>query len=82
MSTNRSVLRTKKAIRQGFIELLSEKQSIEKITIIELTDRANIVRSTFIAIMMIFMQLLRKFKMKFLMHLRKQWFVMLKKEMI
>ena len=47
MSTNRSVLRTKKAIRQGFIELLSEKQSIEKITIIELTDRANIVRSTF-----------------------------------
>lgn len=47
MSTNRSVLRTKKAIRQAFIELLSEKQSIDKITIIELTDRANIVRSTF-----------------------------------
>ena len=47
MSTNRSVLRTKKAIRGAFIELLSEKQSIDKITIIELTDRANIVRSTF-----------------------------------
>lgn len=47
MTTNRSVLRTKKAIRQAFIELLSEKKSIDKITIIELTDRANIVRSTF-----------------------------------
>lgn len=47
MTTNRSVLRTKKAIRQAFIELLSEKKSIEKITIIELTDKANIVRSTF-----------------------------------
>lgn len=47
MSTNRSVIRTKKAIRQAFIELLSEKQTIDKITIIELTDKANIVRSTF-----------------------------------
>lgn len=47
MTTNRSVLRTKKAIRQAFIELLSEKKSIERITIIELTDKANIVRSTF-----------------------------------
>ena len=32
MSINRSVLRTKKAIRQAFIDLLSEKQNIDKIT--------------------------------------------------
>jgi AcrR family transcriptional regulator len=47
MSTNRSVIRTKNAIRQAFIEFLSETQAIDKITIIELTDKANIVRSTY-----------------------------------
>ena len=44
---NRSVVRTKKAIRKVFLELLEEKQDIDKITVIELTNRVGIVRSTF-----------------------------------
>ena len=44
---NRSVVRTKKAIRKVFLELLEEKKDIDKITVIELTNRVGIVRSTF-----------------------------------
>lgn len=44
---NRSVIRTKKAIRKAFLELLEEKKDMDKITVIELTNRVGIVRSTF-----------------------------------
>ena len=46
---NRSVIRTKKGIRKVFIEMLAEKKDVNKITVIELTDRVGIVRSTFYA---------------------------------
>ena len=47
MKQNRSVIRTKKGIRKAFIELLGEKRSIDKISVMELTERVGIVRSTF-----------------------------------
>ena len=43
----RSTARTKKMIREAFVELLGEKKSIESITVGELVDRANIAKSTF-----------------------------------
>lgn len=43
----RSTARTKKMIREAFVELLGEKKSIESITIGELVERANIAKSTF-----------------------------------
>ena len=43
----RSAARTKKMIREAFVELLGEKKSIESITVGELVDRANIAKSTF-----------------------------------
>ena len=46
---NRSVIRTKKGIRKVFIEMLAEKKDVNKITVIELTERVGIVRSTFYA---------------------------------
>lgn len=45
---DRRVRKTKKALREGLIELLNEK-SIQNITVRELTDRADIHRSTFYA---------------------------------
>jgi len=45
---DRRVRKTKKALREGLIELLSEK-SIQNITVRELTDRVDIHRSTFYA---------------------------------
>ena len=47
MKLNRSVVRTKKGIRKAFIELLGEKKNIDKISVMELTERVGIVRSTF-----------------------------------
>ena len=47
MKQNRSVVRTKKGIRKAFIELLGEKKNIDKISVMELTERVGIVRSTF-----------------------------------
>ncbi|MCL2386679.1 MAG: TetR family transcriptional regulator C-terminal domain-containing protein [Defluviitaleaceae bacterium] len=45
---DRRVRKTKKALREGLIELLNEK-SIQNITIRELTDKVDIHRSTFYA---------------------------------
>ena len=45
---DRRVRKTKKALREGLVELLQEK-SIQNITVKELTDRADIHRSTFYA---------------------------------
>lgn len=47
MKQNRSVIRTKKGIRKAFIELLGEKKNVDKISVMELTERVGIVRSTF-----------------------------------
>ena len=43
----RSVVRTKKKIRTAFIELLGEKKNIGSITVSELSERADIAKSTF-----------------------------------
>jgi len=45
---DRRVRKTKKALREGLIELLNEK-SIQNITVKELTDKVDIHRSTFYA---------------------------------
>lgn len=45
---DRRVRKTKKALRDGLVELLHEK-SIQNITVRELTDRADVHRSTFYA---------------------------------
>lgn len=45
---NRNALRSKRLIRQAFVELLREK-TFEKITVKELVERADINRSTFYA---------------------------------
>lgn len=43
----RSVARTKKRIREAFIQLLGEKKNMEAITVSELAERADIAKSTF-----------------------------------
>ena len=43
----RNVVRTKKAIRETFIELLDEKNKTENISVSELCARADIAKSTF-----------------------------------
>lgn len=43
----RNVIKTKKAIRGALVELIKEKQAIEKITVAELAERADIAKSTF-----------------------------------
>lgn len=43
----RNVTKTKEVIRSTFSELLSEKKNMESVTVKELTDRANIAKSTF-----------------------------------
>jgi len=45
---DRRVRKTKRALREGFAELLTEK-SMQEITVRELTDKADIHRSTFYA---------------------------------
>ncbi len=47
MKQYRNSERTKKWIREAFVELLYEKKSIEKITITELVSRADITKTTF-----------------------------------
>ncbi len=44
---NNSSLKTKNTIKKVFAEMLSEKRELNKITITELTKRANISRATF-----------------------------------
>ncbi len=44
---NNSSVKTKKLIRKVFAEMLSEKRDINKLTVTELTRRANISRATF-----------------------------------
>lgn len=44
---NRSSIKTRALIKSTFAEMLSEKQSIDKITITELVKRADINRGTF-----------------------------------
>ena len=48
MKEDRRVRKTKRALREGLAELLTEK-SIQSITVRELTDKADIHRSTFYA---------------------------------
>ena len=43
----RNVIRTKKTIRKAFTELLEEKKDIEHISVRELTERADLSKSTF-----------------------------------
>jgi AcrR family transcriptional regulator len=47
MAEYRNSIRTKKAIKASFAELLSEKNDINKITVKELVERADISKSTF-----------------------------------
>lgn len=44
---NRNVRKSKKAIQKAFAELLSEKKDINKITVKEIVERADISKSTF-----------------------------------
>ncbi len=44
---NNSSLKTKKLIRKVFAEMLSEKKELNKVTVTELTRRADISRATF-----------------------------------
>lgn len=46
---NNSSVKTRKLIRDTFIQMLSEKREINKITVSALTERANISRATFYA---------------------------------
>ncbi|MCL2198266.1 MAG: TetR/AcrR family transcriptional regulator [Defluviitaleaceae bacterium] len=48
MSEDRRVRKTKKALRDGLVELLNEK-SLQSVTVRELTERADVHRSTFYA---------------------------------
>ena len=47
MKQYRNSQRTKKWIRRAFTELIAEKKSINKITVSELADRADITKTTF-----------------------------------
>lgn len=47
MKEYRNAVRTKKWIRQAFMELVSEKQDIDKISVTELAERADISKTTF-----------------------------------
>lgn len=49
MSENRNSRRSKKLIRESFIELLKEKKDINKISVKEIIDNADISKSTFYA---------------------------------
>lgn len=43
----RNVIKTKKAIKEAFADLVNEKKNIYKITVTELIERADIAKSTF-----------------------------------
>ena len=43
----RNVIKTKKAIKEAFADLINEKKEINKITVTELIERADIAKSTF-----------------------------------
>ena len=43
----RNVIKTKKAIKEAFVDLVNEKKDIYKITVTELIDKADIAKSTF-----------------------------------
>lgn len=47
MKQYRNAERTKKSIRRAFTELLSEKKSIDLVTVKELAERADITKTTF-----------------------------------
>lgn len=47
MKQYRNAERTKKWIRRAFTELVAEKRSIDKITVTELAERADITKTTF-----------------------------------
>ncbi|HBJ19331.1 MAG TPA: TetR/AcrR family transcriptional regulator, partial [Clostridiales bacterium] len=47
MKEYKNAQRTKKWIRDAFSELMAEKKSIEKITVTELAERADISKTTF-----------------------------------
>lgn len=47
MKQYRNAQRTKKWIRRAFTELIAEKKSIDKITVGELAERADITKTTF-----------------------------------
>lgn len=49
MSENRNSRRSKKLIRESFIELLKQKKDINKISVKEIIDNADISKSTFYA---------------------------------
>lgn len=44
MAEYRNSLRSKRLIRQAFAELMQEKQSIDKITVKEIIERADILK--------------------------------------
>lgn len=47
MKEYRNAIRSKKMIRKAFAELLSEKHDIDKVTVKEVVERADISKSTF-----------------------------------
>ena len=47
MKQYRNAERTEKWIRRAFIELISEKKTLNKITVNELAERADITKTTF-----------------------------------
>ena len=47
MKQYRNAVRTEKWIRRAFIELISEKKTLNKITVNELAERADITKTTF-----------------------------------
>lgn len=47
MKQYKNAARTKKWIRRAFTELLAEKKDIEKITVAELSERADVSKTTF-----------------------------------
>lgn len=49
MKENRSVIKSKKAIRNAFKELLIERHDITKITVKDIAEKADISKSTFYA---------------------------------
>lgn len=49
MSENRNARRSKKLIRESFIELVKEKKDITKISVKEIIEKADISKSTFYA---------------------------------
>lgn len=49
MKEYRNAIRSRKMIKEAFAEILNEKQNINKVTIKEIVERADISKSTFYA---------------------------------